>query len=97
MDPLGAMQLAASDYRVFGEALRAAAARHCPGRLVAVHEGGYSELYGAWPAAARKLELCLFVFRFCLCFVSECVCVCVCVCVLFGRLCVFQGEMRASP
>lgn len=33
--------------RYFAQVLRAAADRHCPGRLVALHEGGYSELYGA--------------------------------------------------
>lgn len=51
MDPLATMQLAARDYRYFGEVLRAAAGRHCAGRLVAVHEGGYSEMYGECLAA----------------------------------------------
>lgn len=40
--------MTAADYRYFGEALRAAAGRSCPGRLVALHEGGYSEMYGGW-------------------------------------------------
>lgn len=45
MDPLASMMVSAADYRYFGEVLKAAAERHCQGRLVALHEGGYSEMY----------------------------------------------------
>jgi len=30
------------------QVLKAAADRSCPGKLVALHEGGYSEMYGEW-------------------------------------------------
>ncbi|KAF6262071.1 hypothetical protein COO60DRAFT_1268392 [Scenedesmus sp. NREL 46B-D3] len=47
MDPLGQMMLGSEDYRYFTTALQehAAASSHCQGRIVAVHEGGYSEQY----------------------------------------------------
>jgi acetoin utilization deacetylase AcuC-like enzyme len=45
LDPLSSMMVTAADYRYLGEGLRAAAGRSCPGRVVALHEGGYSELY----------------------------------------------------
>jgi acetoin utilization deacetylase AcuC-like enzyme len=45
LDPLASMMVTAADYRYFGASLRAAADAHCPGKLVALHEGGYSELY----------------------------------------------------
>lgn len=45
MDPLASMMVTAADYRYFGEVLKAAADRSCPGKLVALHEGGYSEMY----------------------------------------------------
>ena len=35
--------------------LKAAAERLCGGRLVALHEGGYSELYGAWRYRAVRV------------------------------------------
>ncbi|KAI8475598.1 MAG: histone deacetylase [Monoraphidium minutum] len=45
MDPLGQMMCSSEDFRYFMAVLKAAAERHCAGRLVAVHEGGYSEVY----------------------------------------------------
>lgn len=42
LDPLSAQMLGSDDYRFFGETLAAAADRLCNGRLVALHEGGYS-------------------------------------------------------
>lgn len=47
MDPLGHMMLGSEDYRYFTAALQqhAATSPHCQGRVVAVHEGGYSEQY----------------------------------------------------
>jgi acetoin utilization deacetylase AcuC-like enzyme len=42
LDPLSAQMLGSDDYRFFGEALAAAADRLCGGRLLALHEGGYS-------------------------------------------------------
>ena len=41
-DPLGRMMLSASVYRDLTRMLMDAADRHCDGRLVLVHEGGYS-------------------------------------------------------
>ncbi|GBF95693.1 class II histone deacetylase [Raphidocelis subcapitata] len=40
MDPLASQMLVADDYAYFGRALAGAAAKHCPGRVVAMHEGG---------------------------------------------------------
>lgn len=47
MDPLGHMMLGSEDYRYFTAMLQqhAQASSHCQGRIVAVHEGGYSEQY----------------------------------------------------
>jgi hypothetical protein len=44
--PQGAMCLSSADFGWMMAQLRAAADRLCGGRLVALHEGGYSELYG---------------------------------------------------
>ena len=43
LDPLGRMLLPAATFGLMAERLLAAAARLCEGRLVASHEGGYSE------------------------------------------------------
>lgn len=43
MDPLARMQAHAGTFRAMTLALKAAAAELCGGRLVAIHEGGYSE------------------------------------------------------
>ncbi|CAJ6964796.1 histone deacetylase [Burkholderia pseudomallei] len=45
VDPLARMQLHSDSYRYMTHALKQAAQRHCGGRLVIVHEGGYSEAY----------------------------------------------------
>jgi acetoin utilization deacetylase AcuC-like enzyme len=44
-DPLGRMQLRSVDFRALTDALVAAVARICGGRLVCCHEGGYSAVY----------------------------------------------------
>ncbi|MCE9664696.1 class II histone deacetylase [Halomonas sp. M5N1S17] len=45
MDPLGRMMLGSEDFRQMTETVIAVADRLCGGRLVMVHEGGYSEAY----------------------------------------------------
>ncbi len=45
VDPLARMLLHSESYRAMTQLVRDAAARHCGGRLVVVHEGGYSEAY----------------------------------------------------
>ena len=44
-DPLSAMILSSSDFRFMASSLVAAAERMCQGKIVFVHEGGYSEIY----------------------------------------------------
>lgn len=45
MDPLGHMMLSSLDYGYMAQGLIALAERHCSGRLVVTHEGGYSAAY----------------------------------------------------
>ncbi|WP_395065787.1 class II histone deacetylase [Paraburkholderia silvatlantica] len=45
VDPLARMLLHSESYRTMTQLVRDAAERHCGGRLVVVHEGGYSEAY----------------------------------------------------
>ncbi|MGU8081555.1 class II histone deacetylase [Burkholderia pyrrocinia] len=45
VDPLARMQLHTDSYRFMTHAVKDAARHHCGGRLVIVHEGGYSEAY----------------------------------------------------
>ncbi len=45
VDPLARMLLHSKSYRAMTRQLREAAQRHCDGRLVIVHEGGYAEAY----------------------------------------------------
>lgn len=45
VDPLARMQLHSDSYRFMTRAVKDAAQRLCAGRLVVVHEGGYSEAY----------------------------------------------------
>lgn len=45
VDPLARMLLHSDSYRAMTALLREAAERHCGGRLVMVHEGGYAEAY----------------------------------------------------
>lgn len=44
-DPLASMILCSQSYREFTQKLTAAANRHCEGRIVFAHEGGYSKDY----------------------------------------------------
>ncbi|MEZ5715529.1 MAG: class II histone deacetylase [Paracoccaceae bacterium] len=45
LDPLGIMMLSSDDYRWMTEQVLALAEKHCNGRVVATHEGGYSATY----------------------------------------------------
>jgi acetoin utilization deacetylase AcuC-like enzyme len=45
IDPLGRMLATAETFRQMTKAVMGAARAHCDGRLVLVHEGGYSEVY----------------------------------------------------
>ena len=45
LDPVGHMEVTSAGYRALTLRLKAAAAELCEGRLVALHEGGYSEGY----------------------------------------------------
>lgn len=45
VDPLARMLLHSESYRAMTQLMRDAAERYCGGRLVIVHEGGYSEAY----------------------------------------------------
>jgi acetoin utilization deacetylase AcuC-like enzyme len=45
VDPLGRMLATAETFRAMTAMVAGAAAEHCGGRLVLVHEGGYSEVY----------------------------------------------------
>jgi acetoin utilization deacetylase AcuC-like enzyme len=44
-DPLARMQLSSASFRAMTQQVMALADQHCQGRLVLVHEGGYSEAY----------------------------------------------------
>lgn len=44
-DPLGTMMLTSESYREFTEMLMRSADKHCKGRLIFAHEGGYSKDY----------------------------------------------------
>lgn len=44
-DPLAQMMLTAEGYKSMATVLKGIAERHCSGRLVAIHEGGYSTAY----------------------------------------------------
>ena len=45
MDPIGRMMATSETYRLMARATKAAAAELCGGRIVATHEGGYSNAY----------------------------------------------------
>lgn len=45
VDPLSRMLATAETFRAMTEMVQAAADDHCDGRLLLVHEGGYSEVY----------------------------------------------------
>ena len=57
-DPLGQMMLGSQDYRLFMRILREIARRHARGRLVAVHEGGYSDVYVPFCGLAAIEAMC---------------------------------------
>lgn len=57
VDPLARMLLHSESFRLLTRALRLAADRLCQGRLVLVHEGGYSEAYVPFCGLATLEEL----------------------------------------
>ncbi len=57
VDPLARMLLHTDSYRFMTRAEKDAAQRHCGGRLVIVHEGGYSEAYVPFCGLAIVEEL----------------------------------------
>lgn len=57
VDPLARMLLHSESFRLMTRALRLAADRLCQGRLVLVHEGGYSEAYVPFCGLATLEEL----------------------------------------
>lgn len=57
VDPLARMLLHSDSFRAMTALLREAAERHCRGRLVLVHEGGYAEAYVPFCGLATIEEL----------------------------------------
>ncbi len=57
LDPLARMQLSSESYRAMTAMLMAATRRLCGGRIVFVHEGGYSEAYVPFCGLATMEEL----------------------------------------
>lgn len=57
VDPLGRMLATAETFRLMTRALVGAADALCPGRLVLVHEGGYSEVHAPFCGHATIAEL----------------------------------------
>lgn len=57
VDPLARMLLHSDSFRAMTALLREAAEQHCAGRLVLVHEGGYSEAYVPFCGLAAIEEL----------------------------------------
>jgi acetoin utilization deacetylase AcuC-like enzyme len=43
MDPQASMMLCSEDFRYFTQIVKKAAEKHCDGKLLILHEGGYSE------------------------------------------------------
>ncbi|MDU6431498.1 MAG: class II histone deacetylase [Pantoea sp.] len=60
MDPLGRMLLHSESYRSMTSKIQLAARELCAGRLVMVHEGGYSEAYVPFCGLAVMEQLCGF-------------------------------------
>jgi acetoin utilization deacetylase AcuC-like enzyme len=58
LDPLGRQLLHSDSYRRMTELLLDAAARHCDGRLLMIHEGGYSEAYVPFCGVAVLEAMC---------------------------------------
>jgi acetoin utilization deacetylase AcuC-like enzyme len=57
LDPLGRQQATSETYRTMTRLLMEAAERICGGRLVMIHEGGYSEVYVPWCGLAVVEQL----------------------------------------
>ncbi|WP_104479017.1 class II histone deacetylase [Actinokineospora auranticolor] len=57
LDPLGRMMITPKGYRALTSMLVEAAGRHCGGRIVGVHEGGYNESYTPFCLLAVLEEL----------------------------------------
>jgi acetoin utilization deacetylase AcuC-like enzyme len=57
LDPLARMLLHSETYRAMTAKVQAVATRHCGGKLVAVHEGGYAEAYVPFCGLAIVEEL----------------------------------------
>ena len=57
LDPLGVQMLSSEDFRWMTRQLVALADRHCRGRIVATHEGGYSATYVPYCGLAVLEEL----------------------------------------
>ncbi len=57
MDPLGMQMLTSEDYRWMTRQLLDLSGRHCGGRIVATHEGGYSAIYVPYCGLAVLEEL----------------------------------------
>ncbi len=57
IDPLGRMMLHSDGYQTLTGLLQDAADEHCDGRMVAVHEGGYSSAYAPFSGLAIIEEL----------------------------------------
>lgn len=56
-DPSGRMLLTSEDFRLMTRWVRQAAAEHCDGRMVVIHEGGYSPTYVPFCGVAVIEEL----------------------------------------
>ncbi len=57
LDPLGIQMLASEDFRWMTRQVMAVADKHCSGRIVATHEGGYSATYVPYCGLAVVEEL----------------------------------------
>ena len=57
LDPLGMQMLSSADYRWMTRQLLKSADKHCEGRLIATHEGGYSATYVPYCGLAVIEEL----------------------------------------
>lgn len=58
LDPLGVMMLSSEDFRWMARQLLDVADRHCGGRVIATHEGGYSATYVPYCGLAVLEEMC---------------------------------------
>ncbi|MDK3018888.1 class II histone deacetylase [Pseudodonghicola flavimaris] len=58
LDPLGIMMLSSEDYRWMMRQVLAVADKHCEGRVIVTHEGGYSATYVPYCGLAVVEEMC---------------------------------------